>query len=110
MGALDLAYENEPGGDLSAFNITQDLAHTPAFLLVKDGAHLPSWYLFNLTLLGWNGTDTIELSGFWPGPGAISHVSLYRGETTNTPDGGSMVVLLGGAVAVLGFLRRKISA
>jgi hypothetical protein len=82
-----------------------------AYLLVKDGNHEPAWYLFNMTALGWDGTDDIILLGFWSGTqGSISHLTLYSGSGTTVPDGGSMLVLLGGAVAVLGFLRRKIFA
>jgi len=82
-----------------------------AYLLVKDGNNNPAWYLFNMTALGWNGTDDIVLSGFWEGTqGAISHLTLYSGDETTVADGGSMLILLGGAVTVLGFLRRKISA
>jgi len=81
-----------------------------AYLLVKDGNSRPAWYLFNLTTLGWDGMEDLVLEGFWPGKGAISHVSLYGGTGTTVPDGGSMLVLLGSAVTVLGFFRRKISA
>jgi hypothetical protein len=42
-----------------------------AWLLVKDGNNSPAWYLFNLTTLGWNGTDDLNINNFWPGNGAI---------------------------------------
>jgi len=45
------------------------------FVLVKDGNNNPVWYLFDIGY--WNGTDPIELQGFWVGSGAISHVSLF---------------------------------
>ena len=86
-----------------------DIINPDAYLLVKDGDGPPGWYLFNMTALGWNGTDDIVLLSFWPGNGAISHLALYSGGGTTVPDGGSMLVLLGGVVTVLGFLR-KISA
>jgi hypothetical protein len=51
------------------------------------------------------------LSGEVEVPAAkLSHWSLFNPGETNVPDGGSMLALLGGAVTVLGFLRRKISA
>ena len=40
----------------------------------------------------------------------LSHWSLYNPGRTTVPDGGSALLLLGGAVTALGFLRRKISA
>lgn len=41
---------------------------------------------------------------------AISHIRITGEPATTVPDGGNMLILLGGAVTVLGFLRRKISA
>jgi hypothetical protein len=75
-----------------------------AYALVKDGNQTPAWYLFNLTALGWTGTETLEFVGFWPNQGAISHVSLYGGYTV--PDGGSVAMLLGAALIGLAGLRR----
>lgn len=83
-----------------------------AWLLVKDGNHDPGSYLFNLSSTGlqWNGTDTLELVGFWPSSGAISHVSLYgieAPEPTPTPDSGATIALMGIALAGLGLLKRR---
>jgi hypothetical protein len=47
------------------------------YLFVKDGNQTPAWYLFDLDALGWNGSETLELSEFWPNQGSISHVALY---------------------------------
>jgi hypothetical protein len=52
----------------------------PEFLLVKGGAGLdPTWYIFDLGLdaLAWDGQMDIQLSGFWPQQGAISHIAIY---------------------------------
>jgi len=73
------------------------------YVLVKDGNHTPAWYLFNIS--GWDGQEKITLSDFWPAGGSISHVSIY-----GTPDGGSVVMLLGGALVCLETLRRKFRA
>jgi hypothetical protein len=75
-----------------------------AWALVKDGNSTPAWYLFNLTTLGWNGTDTLYFQNFWPAAGAISHVTLYGGSVV--PDGGSVAMLLGAALMGLAGLRR----
>jgi len=76
----------------------------PAYLLVKDGNQNPAWYLFNIS--NWNGQETIVLENFWPGPGAISHVSIYGG--TAVPDGGMTLMLLGGVLVGLETLRRRL--
>jgi VPDSG-CTERM motif len=85
------------------------ISANPVYLLVKDGNSNPAWYLFNIT--GWNGTDDIDGSGFWPQKGAISHVSIYGTSRpgNGVPDGGVTLLLLGSAVAGLGMLRRKLS-
>jgi len=82
-----------------------------AYLLVKDGNQKPAWYFYNATGLGWNGTDTLELSGFWPNRGAISFVALYGGKPPRVPDGGSSILMLGsvllGSVSLKQCLGRK---
>jgi hypothetical protein len=46
------------------------------YLAIKDGTATPGYYFYDLT--GWNGTDSIEMTGFWFGTqGAISHVSIW---------------------------------
>jgi hypothetical protein len=76
------------------------------WLYVKDGNHSPAWYL--ISLAGWNGTDSLELQAFWPGPGAISHVTILGGGPSTVPDGGTTVILLGSALVGLGTVRRFI--
>ena len=80
---------------------------TPIYLLVKDGNHTPRWYIFDIS--GWNGTETINLEGFWASGGAISHVSIYNPGGTSVPDAGSSLALLGLALTSIGFLRRKLA-
>lgn len=58
------------------------------FLLVKDGNQKPNQYLFNLG--SWNGKETLELTGFFPNQGSISHVDIWAGnfeEGDDTPGG-----------------------
>ncbi len=45
------------------------------YLAIKDGNADPGYYFYDLT--GWNGTDSIEMTGFWPQQGAISHVAIW---------------------------------
>jgi PEP-CTERM motif len=49
------------------------------YVLVKDGNQTPNQYVFDLVALGWNGTDDINMTGFFPNQGAISHVTIYKG-------------------------------
>jgi hypothetical protein len=46
--------------------------------LVKGGEQDPSWYLFDIS--SWDGMATISLSGFWPGKGSISHISIFNAQ------------------------------
>jgi len=129
---LTLLYKSDVGGadsgslpnsyDTTYFNSPTDpkdakieykggaiVSGSPIYLLVKDGNHDPIWYIFDIT--GWNGTETIDLQNFWPGEGAISHVSILGTETTTrVPDAGSSLALLGLALTSVGLLRRKLQA
>ena len=84
------------------------------FLVVKDGNHSqtpPPWPQYVFDISGWNGTDTINLSGFWPGPGAISNVAIWNGSGTITPvpEPETYAMLLAG-LGLVGFAaRRKLS-
>ena len=78
------------------------------YLYVKDGEHDPAFYVFDIS--GWNGTDDLVLEGFWPQGGAISHVTILGGGTsTNVPDGGATMALLGLGLGAIGFVRRKLA-
>jgi len=84
-GSYTTVYDVE--ADPTAATISYDSGDTcgpVCYLLVKDGSADPTRYLFDVILMGWNGTDDLDLEEFWTGigplgAGAISHVSLYSG-------------------------------
>jgi hypothetical protein len=72
------------------------------FLLVKDGASDPNWYVFDIG--SWNGTDSIILQDFWVGRGAISNVVIF-GDGRNIPEPGVLALL---AIGLLGLGLRRL--
>lgn len=104
-GTLAGSYTTTFNGDLSGGTIVWDspaaaIASSDVYMLVKDGNHDPTWYLFDLSTV-WDGMETITLSGFWPGQGDISNVVIYAGETTSVPDGGTTVLMIGAGLLLV---------
>lgn len=78
------------------------------YLAVKDGNHTPGYYFYDLS--GWDGMESIQLLGFWPDGGAISHVSIWGGGTaTSVPEPGTLA-LLGLGLLGFGLVRRGVTA
>ena len=82
-------------------------------MAVKDGNQDPSYYFYDLGALGWDGTETIQLRNFWPGNGAISHVSIWGPDEDNCCDDDEDVpapaplALLGLGLLGFGIARRR---
>ena len=105
--------ETDPQGADITYVGGDYISGDPLYLLVKDGNQNPIWYIFDLINLdlddngsyeySWNGTDPIELSGFWTGQGAISHISIYG---TPVPEPSTML-LFGTSFLGLAMIGRK---
>lgn len=68
---------NDPADATITFTGGTPITCPECFLVVKDGNQVPNAYIFDLYALGWNGTDPLVMTGFWPQQGAISYVGIY---------------------------------
>lgn len=108
-GSFAASYTATFNGDASGGTIVYSggpsIACPSCYLAIKDGNQLPSYYFYNLS--AWNGTETIELRGFWPNQGAISHVSIWgKGSGGQIPEPVTLG-LLGVGLLALGAVRRR---
>jgi hypothetical protein len=95
----------DPEDALISYISGPSIACPGCYLAIKDGNQDPSYYFYNLA--AWNGTEAIQLDGFWPQQGAISHVSIWGKVVNQVPEPGSLA-LLSAALAGLGaFVRGR---
>jgi hypothetical protein len=111
-GSYTTTFNGDPNGATISYD-GGDYVGQPAYLLVKDGSGPPGWYLFDLTGVttpippktpAWDGQETLELSGFWLGNGAISHVTLYGTQSVPEP---TTMLLFGSGILFVGAFGRK---
>lgn len=121
VGTLAGSYQTTylPAGDKENAEITYTggfIVGEIAYLLTKDGnandtnplTH--AWYLYNLTELGWTGSEKITITGLWPENGSFSHVALYGGSSNTVgppvPVPPTVWLLGSGLVGLVGLRRR----
>lgn len=83
--STDIDFNSDPSGGTISWD-GGDKVDGIAYLIVKNGNHAPYWYVFDISVPGeWDGMMDIELSGFWPQGGAISHVEIVCGPSHEIP-------------------------
>ena len=123
-GSYETSYFNDPGDPQDADVIyvegEQPIGCPECFLAVKDGNPKDSegntvdnYYFYDLG--DWDGMETIELRGFWPNQGAISHVSIWGFEGGGDDDEQpvsepGILFLMGAGLLGLGMARRRKAA
>jgi hypothetical protein len=130
-GSLTLLYKQDVGGGESgsfAGSYTTEFFNTPddpadatisfdggsaivcgvCYLVIKDGNGPPTYYMIDLTALGWDGEEDIILTGFWPDQGAISHIAIWGTPgDTSVPEPGTLGLLGLGLAGMAAGLRRR---
>ena len=110
-GSYNTSYANTPSDPSDA--LIQHVSGEPSiscpdcYLAIKNGDHAPNYYFYDLG--SWDGLMDIEMSGFWPAGGAISHVAIWgsEGEPSNEIPVPGTGLLMGLSLAAFGLWRWK---
>ena len=113
-GSYDASYLPTPAEKENAVitYVSGAILGSPAYLLAKDGnandtdPATHAWYLYNLTALGWTGTEVITITGLWPNQGSFSHISMYGNSTGITVSEPLTLLHLGFGLVGLAGVRR----
>ncbi|MCM0614345.1 PEP-CTERM sorting domain-containing protein [Marinobacter sediminum] len=97
------AFSGDPNDALITWDGPDYISCPECYLVVKDGSQHPQ-YLFDLG--NWNGKDALDLQGFYPDGGAISHVAIF-GKSVSVPEPGTLGLLGLGILGVV-TMRRKL--
>ena len=95
-------YEPDPEDATITWDGGDSISCPECFLVVKDGSHDPIWYIFDIG--NWDGMMDIELTGFWPDQGAISHVEIVGGVI---PVPAAVWLFGSGLLGLVGVARRR---
>lgn len=110
-GSYSTEFFNSPGDPEDAtLTFTAGTAITcgVCYLVIKDGNQNPSYYFFDLTAAGWDGVESIILTDFWVGNGAISHISIWGSSGgTSVPEPGTLGLLGLGLFGMAAGMRRR---
>jgi len=108
-GSYSTWYYNDigdPGNALLFYTGGSDIDCPSCYLAIKDGNQTPAYYFYNLS--AWDGHETLSLENFWPGKGAISHISIWgRSTPTSVPEPSTMALLGLGLLAIAFTQRRR---
>jgi hypothetical protein len=116
-GSYDTEYFNTPGDPEDAtisYTGGASISCPACYLAIKDGNSSPNWYFYDLA--AWDGISDIVMTGFFPGKGAISHVSIWGNpeeegggeeEGATVPEPASLLLFGLGVAATAARLRRK---
>lgn len=106
MASYETVFSNsasDPSDALISY-VGGDIMADASWLVVKDGNHSPSWYLFDISI--WDGVEDISLTNFWPDQGAISHISIFGSNAVKVAEPGTLA-LFGLGLLGFGLLRRR---
>lgn len=110
--APELSSGDGPSAATVSWSGSSAIVCPSCYLVVKDGNNNPKQYVFDIS--GWNGTDVLDLSGFWANTnGAISHVAIFNnlaggggGTVAVVPEANTYAMLLAG-LGLVGFAARR---
>jgi len=102
--SYDTTFSNSNQNALIVYLTGTAINCTECYLVVKDGNNQPAQYFFDLSAFGWNGTDSISLTNFWPSNGSISNVAIWGVASVPEP---TTLLLTGLGLAVASMVRRR---
>lgn len=96
--------EDGPSGATITYTGGNIIDCAACYLSVKDGRNAPNLYVFDIS--GWDGMETIDLSGFWLNTqGGISNIAIWT-PSANVPEPAGLG-LLGLGLILLAVKRRR---